>query len=172
MLPANLLNKLCSSTIVTGDDDLVSTRRGLLLAPLLAALPFAVSGSAADAPRNWSASLQSACARKRSRWRVVICPWSLTRRRLPASSCRPPAVAVDRLQPASLRQMPMISLVARAPGENRLGASLDGGQSWQVLATDQADSTITLPSGGPALVEVQASDGVRTDTRTYTVPAP
>jgi len=54
--------------------------------------------------------------------------------------------------------------------------SRDGGQTWQVLAVDQAASSIDLPpdqkGGAPTLIEVQASDGVRTDTRTYAVPAP
>jgi pimeloyl-ACP methyl ester carboxylesterase len=35
---------------------------------------------------SWSASSQAVCARRRSRWRPVTCLWSLTRRRLPASS--------------------------------------------------------------------------------------
>ncbi len=53
----------------------------------------------------------------------------------------------------------------------------DGGQSWQVLAIDQAEASVVLPSepnkdGGQTIVEVQASDGVRTDTRRYVVPAP
>jgi len=54
--------------------------------------------------------------------------------------------------------------------------SRDGGQTWQVLAVDQAAASIDLPlgqkGGAPTLIEVQASDGVRTDTRTYAVPAP
>jgi Peptidase M66 len=55
--------------------------------------------------------------------------------------------------------------------------SWDGGQTWQVLAIDQAEPSISLPPaavkrGPPTLVEVQASDGVRTDTRTYSMPAP
>ena len=52
--------------------------------------------------------------------------------------------------------------------------SWDGGQTWQVLAIDQSDASITLPAvtvkGRAAIVEVQASDGVRTDTRRYSVP--
>ncbi len=55
--------------------------------------------------------------------------------------------------------------------------SRDGGQSWQVLAVDQPASTVILPAasgkgGGAMIVEVQASDGVRTDTHTYPVTAP
>ena len=55
--------------------------------------------------------------------------------------------------------------------------SNDGGQSWQVLAVDQPASSILLPAtsakgGGALLVEVQASDGVRTDTRAYAAGAP
>ena len=55
--------------------------------------------------------------------------------------------------------------------------SQDGGHTWQVLAVDQTDSSIAIPPAGlkggpPTLVEVQASDGVRTDTRTYAVAAP
>jgi hypothetical protein len=55
--------------------------------------------------------------------------------------------------------------------------SRDGGQTWQVMAIDQADSSIALPpaagkGGAATIVEVQASDGVRTDTRTYSVSAP
>ena len=58
----------------------------------------------------------------------------------------------------------------------RVRASVDGGQSWLVLAIDQAEPSVTLPrdllrGGARATVEVQASDGVRTDTRTYTVSA-
>jgi hypothetical protein len=56
----------------------------------------------------------------------------------------------------------------------RIRASLDGGQSWLLLAIDQAEPSVTLPhgafkAGAQAIVEVQASDGVRTDTRTYPV---
>lgn len=58
----------------------------------------------------------------------------------------------------------------------RVRASLDGGQTWQVLATDQAEPFIALPhnlfdGGAQGIVEVEASDGVRTDTRTYEVSA-
>lgn len=54
----------------------------------------------------------------------------------------------------------------------RVRVSLDGGQTWQVLAVDQAEPAITLPpvqrnTVGQTIVEVQASDGVRTDTRRY-----
>ncbi len=57
----------------------------------------------------------------------------------------------------------------------RVSASLDGGQSWEVLALDQVERSITLPSrliraAGQAIVEVQASDGVRTDTLRFPVP--
>ena len=55
--------------------------------------------------------------------------------------------------------------------------SRDGGQTWQALAVDQTGSSIVLPparvkGGGQTIVEVQASDGVRTDTRAYSVDAP
>ncbi len=58
-----------------------------------------------------------------------------------------------------------------------VGLSTDGGQTWQVLAIDQVEAAIDLPldgvqGGAAALVEVQASDGVRTATRTYSVAAP
>jgi len=49
MLPANFLDKVFSSGLLAADRDVVSTRRTLVLAPLLAALPLAVSGTAADA---------------------------------------------------------------------------------------------------------------------------
>jgi hypothetical protein len=55
--------------------------------------------------------------------------------------------------------------------------SSDGGQTWQVLAVDQAAPAVALPpnlsrSGGPVLVEIQASDGVRIDTQRLWVKPP
>ena len=55
--------------------------------------------------------------------------------------------------------------------------SVDGGLTWQALAIDQTAPSILLPraslkGGGQTIVEVQASDGVRTDTRLYPVPSP
>ena len=54
----------------------------------------------------------------------------------------------------------------------RVRFSPDGGQTWQVLAVDQAALSITLPPGllaaaSQPILEVQASDGVRTATRAY-----
>jgi hypothetical protein len=70
------------------------------------------------------------------------------------------------------------SLAAGAAGVTyRVRVTRDGGQTWQVLALDQTQPTITLPPGvlkdsAQPMVEVQASDGVRTDTRTYSVSHP
>jgi hypothetical protein len=55
--------------------------------------------------------------------------------------------------------------------------SVDGGLTWQALAIDQSAPSIVLPrtslkGGGHMLVEVQASDGVRTDTRRYPLSPP
>jgi hypothetical protein len=54
--------------------------------------------------------------------------------------------------------------------------SPDGGGRWVVLSLGQLDSSVAVPadllSYAPApMVEVQASDGVRTSTRVYPVPA-
>jgi hypothetical protein len=59
----------------------------------------------------------------------------------------------------------------------RVRASADGGHSWQVLALDQPQPDVTLaPSilkgAAGSIIEVQASDGVRTDTRTIALPQP
>lgn len=51
MLPANILAKVFSTNVLIGDRDLVPTRRALLLAPLLAGLPLAVSRVAAQASK-------------------------------------------------------------------------------------------------------------------------
>jgi hypothetical protein len=51
MLPANILAEVFSSNLLIADRDIVSTRRALLLAPLLAGLPLAVSGMAAQASK-------------------------------------------------------------------------------------------------------------------------
>jgi hypothetical protein len=45
----DILERLFSSDALAGDDEVCSTRRGLLLAPLLAALPLALSDTAARA---------------------------------------------------------------------------------------------------------------------------
>jgi len=57
----------------------------------------------------------------------------------------------------------------------RVRASADGGQSWQVLALDQTQPDVTLApmilkDAPGSIIEVQASDGVRTDTRTISLP--
>jgi hypothetical protein len=85
----------------------------------------------------------------------------------------------DAAQPASVADGTRLgwSLATGQAGVTyRVRASADGGQSWLVLAIDQAEPAVTLPrallkGGAQAIVEVQASDGVRTDTRTYTVSA-
>ncbi|MEA2923738.1 MAG: hypothetical protein QOD25_860 [Alphaproteobacteria bacterium] len=53
-----LLEGIFSSDVLLGDQESCSTRRGLLLAPLLAALPLALSGTAAQAGRINSSETQ------------------------------------------------------------------------------------------------------------------
>jgi hypothetical protein len=47
----DVLSGIASSDVFLADDEICSTRRGVLLAPLLAALPLALSGTAAVAGR-------------------------------------------------------------------------------------------------------------------------
>jgi hypothetical protein len=48
-LPRNILDEVLSSRFLATDHDIVATRRALLLAPLIAGLPLAASGTAAQA---------------------------------------------------------------------------------------------------------------------------
>jgi hypothetical protein len=83
----------------------------------------------------------------------------------------------DAAQPTAVADGARLSwslLTGQAGVTYRVRASKDAGQSWQVLAIDQAEPFITLSrdslkGGAQAIVEVQASDGVRTDTRSYIV---
>jgi len=56
----------------------------------------------------------------------------------------------------------------------RLRFSADGGRTWQVLALDRSDPVFPLPSRSgmdfsQGLIEVQASDGLHTSTRIFSV---
>jgi hypothetical protein len=57
----------------------------------------------------------------------------------------------------------------------RLRLSPDGGQTWQVLALDWSRTEFVIPEEfglelDQALLEIQASDGVQTETQTFVIP--
>jgi hypothetical protein len=88
-----------------------------------------------------------------------------------AASGPPPGLRLAGA-PAHNAQGAVIRWAARSGASNlayRVRFSPDGGQTWKVLALNAVEASLTvpahlLPTAIKPLVEVQATDGVRTDT--------
>jgi hypothetical protein len=83
-----------------------------------------------------------------------------------------PQLAARLQGPARAGSTQLSWSLAAGPAQTRYSVSIsrDGGQTWQALAVDQPQLSIVPPAAagqGGGLLRVQASDGVRTDTRIY-----
>ncbi|GBC78421.1 hypothetical protein HRbin08_01916 [bacterium HR08] len=80
----------------------------------------------------------------------------------------PPSLESLQLRPEPSGAITLLA-VPRPGLWHRVRISRDGGRTWEVIVVDSAElhATMELPDCG-MLIEVQVSDGLRTDTRTFT----